>query len=159
MTGVTEFFATYKDLLITGSWVIAATGWLISNRQANNRERRKETRSEVESIAKATVEIVALSRKYYEGKATDPEDTGRGVAISFEMCRLLRRVQKLGDRWAKIAPAIAFSGEFYEAVTGRDFQSKGRKPVAADSEEIQRIEELAYALIEIIESGFDETFN
>jgi hypothetical protein len=38
---------TAKDLLIAGGWFFTIIGWLVSNAQANSRERRKEVRAEI----------------------------------------------------------------------------------------------------------------
>ena len=95
MNGIIAIFATYKDLLVAISWILVLIGWLVSNRQGNNRERRKEARSEVEHISKAAADIVVRCRKYYCSNPSDPEDTSRSAEIAFEMHRLLQRVQRL----------------------------------------------------------------
>lgn len=158
VNGIVSFFVVYKDPLVAVSWAIAGIGWLVSNRQGNNREKRKEARSEVENISKRAEDIVARCRKYYGAAATDPEDTGRSSEIAFEMQRLLSRVQRLRVGKPAFSAAVYASGEFFDLVTGGEFQSKARARFGADSELICEIEAGAFDLIDKLETGFGATF-
>lgn len=152
--GVAKFFSDYKDALITVSWMVAAFGWVISNAQANRREKRKETRSEVDAICKAAAEVVLKCRIYFAELPTHDEDDARGSEIAFEVHRILRRTERLHSRVASFFEATSAGEIFFDAVTGLPFQSKTRQAVGPGSEKLRTIESSVHGLIDALEEGF-----
>lgn len=69
MTGA-DFFKDYASPI---AWCVAALGWWVSNLQANNRERRKEVRSEIEDIDGVLTSLNEAVSIYYKFKAAPIE--------------------------------------------------------------------------------------
>lgn len=158
MDAFAAFFTKYKDALITVGWLFAALGWVITNRQANQREKRKETRSEVDAICKAAAEIIQKSRKYYANSPADSEEEARVAEISFEVKRILRRTQTLHNRTKKFGEAILASAELFDVVTGEPFASKGRGVHKPGSPLLTKIEGVVSNQIDKLEEGFTKAF-
>jgi hypothetical protein len=155
---VVAFFAKYKDVLITVGWLLAALGWTISNRQANNREMRKETRSEVDAICKAAAEVIGKCRSYYAAGPSADDDDAKAAEIAFEVKRILIRTERLNRRLAKFKPAVLAGGEFFDAVTQEPFQSKNRPKIGPGSRELEAVETGVHNLIDKLEEGFTSKF-
>ncbi|TSD59065.1 hypothetical protein FFI97_001665 [Variovorax sp. KBS0712] len=153
-----EFFSEYKDALITVGWLLAAAGWVISNFQANKREKRKETRSEVDAICKAAAEVVANCRVYYSALPSNDEDDTRAAEIAFEVHRIVKRTERLRGRVSSFEEAVVAVGSFYEAVTAEPFQSKSRETHGPGSPVLLGIEESVHSLIDQLEEGFTLAF-
>jgi len=159
MEKILWFFSTYKDVLITVGWLIAAVGWLVSNHQGNQREKRKETRSEVDAICKAAAELITKCRTYYASDPSDNEDDIRVAEIAFEVKRILIRTERLNRRVGKFKKAVYACGDFFDQVTQEPFASKGRPKLHVGSKIIQDIEASVHNLIDNLEEGFTEAFS
>ena len=158
MDALAGFFTKYKDALITVGWLLAALGWVVSNFQANQREKRKETRSEVDAICKAATEIIHKCRKYYGSQPTDPEEQARTAEISFDVKRILRRIQTLNTRTPKFQSAIVAGAEFFDVVTGEPFASKNRIIQTPGAPLLNQIEAVVSNLIDKVEEGFTRAY-
>lgn len=158
MDALAAFFTKYKDGLITVGWLLAALGWVITNRQANQREKRKETRSEVDAICKAAAEVFQKAKKYYASDPADSEEEARVAEISFEVKRILRRTQTLHTRTKKFEGAILASAEFFDVVTGEPFASKSREIHKPGAPLLTKIEGAVSNLIDKLEEGFTKAF-
>jgi len=161
LLAVGNFFVVYKDLLITVTWVLAAISWVVTNKQANRRELRKETRSEIDAISKAAAEVISKCRKYYSLPPSDPEDDVRSAEISFEVKRVLIRTERLSRRVGKnsaFVKAKTACGDFFDAVTQDPFQSKNRGVLAPGSTELRLVEAGVHRLIDALEEGFTVAF-
>ncbi len=154
-----SFFTDYKDALITVSWVLAAVGWVITNRQSNTREKRKETRTEVDAICKAAAELLATCRKYYASGPDDAEDDARAAQIAFEVKRILVRTERLNRRVPKFKKAKEACGQFFDDVTQEPFQSKKRAKHGPGSALVRDIEDAVHSLIDQLEEGFSSAYS
>lgn len=159
MGDISGFFTKYKDALVTVGWLIVAVGWLINNLQANNREKRKESRAEIEAICKAASEVIAKSRKYYSFLPSDEEDDVRTAEISFEVKRILIRTERLNRRVPHFTKAVFACGEFFDCVTSNPFASKNREKHGPGSQTLQGIETSVHNLIDQLEEGFSSAFS
>lgn len=148
---------TAKDLLIAGGWFFTIVGWLVSNAQANNREKRKETRVEVDACIKLLAELVIKSRAYYGAAASDPLSKSRASEIRFELQRLITRVERLEGKHARFDVTGA-CGELMDAISGDPFESADRELFAADSDLLLKIESDTHVLINQLEDGFVKAF-
>lgn len=148
---------TVKDLLIAGGWFFTIVGWLVSNAQANSRERRKEARAEIDACIKLLAELVTKSRLYYSKGADDPATKSTAAEIRFELQRLIARVERLEAKHAKFDVTGA-CGELMDAISGGTFESAEREMLAADSDLLQKVESDAHVLIDQLEEGFFRTF-
>ncbi|MBK6998726.1 MAG: hypothetical protein IPH35_01690 [Rhodoferax sp.] len=148
---------TAKDLLIAGGWFFTIIGWLVSNGQANNREKRKETRAEIDTCIKLLAELVIKSRTYFGTPATDSSEKSRASEIRFELHRLITRIERLERKYAQF-DVIGACGELMDAVSGDPFESATREILLADSDLMLKIESDTHALINQLEDGFVKTF-
>lgn len=148
---------TVKDLLIGGGWFFTIVGWLVSNAQANSREKRKEARAEVDACIKLLSELVIKSRSYYSTSATDLKAKSTAAEIRFELQRLIARVERLEAKYVKFDVTGA-CGELMDAISGDPFESAQREELAADSDLLLKVESDAHVLIEQLEEGFLRTF-
>ena len=151
------FGLTVKDLLIAGGWLFTIFGWLVSNAQANRREKRKEARAEVDACIKLLAELVTKSRDYYGEAAANPQSKSRGSEIRFELQRLIARVERLERKHAQFDVTGA-CGELMDSISGDPFESADRQALAADADLLLRIESAAHVLIEQLEDGFIKAF-
>ena len=159
MGDVAGFFTKYKDALVTVGWSVVALGWLITNWQANKREKRKESRAEVEAICKAASEVILKSRKYYSCLPSDDEDDVRAAEIAFEVKRILIRTERLNRRAPHFTSAVFACGEFFDCVTEQPFASKNREKHGPGSQTLQKIEMSVHNLIDKLEEGFSAAFS
>lgn len=148
---------TAKDLLIAGGWFFTIVGWLVSNAQANSREKRKEARAEIDACIKLLAELVLKSRSYFGAPVTDPLAKSRAAEIRFELQRLITRVERLEGKHAEFDVTGA-CGELMDAVSGDPFESAGREALAADSDLLLKIESDTHLLIDQLEDGFVKAF-
>jgi len=159
MECILSFFTKYRDALITITWVVAALGWIVTNRQSNTREKRKETRAEVDVICKAAAEILVACRAYYaDGPGSENDDT-RSAQIAFDVKRVLSRTQRLSRKVKAFESAVPAGDEFFEAVTQEPFQSKSREKFGPRSEVLTRVEGSVHNLIDKLEEGFTKAFS
>lgn len=158
MECILSFFTKYKDALITVTWVVAALGWIVTNRQSNTREKRKETRAEVDVICKAAAEILVACRAYYGDDPASETDDTRSAQIAFDVKRVLSRTQRLSRKLKQFEVALPASDEFFEAVTQEPFQSKSRPQYGPRSDVLTRVEGAVHNLIDKLEEGFTKAF-
>jgi hypothetical protein len=158
MDFIAAFFTKFKDALITVGWLVAAIGWMVTNNQANKREKRKETRSEVDAICKAAIEVISKCRKYYSNLPSDQDDNTRIAEISFEIKRILRRIQTLHKRTPKFSDAIVAGAEFFDVITSDPFASKSRSLHLPGDPLLIRIETELSNLIDKLEDGFTKAY-
>jgi hypothetical protein len=148
---------TAKDLLIAGGWFFTIVGWLVSNAQANSREKRKEVRTEIDACIKLLAELVVKSRSYYGAPVIDSLSKSRAAEIRFELQRLITRVERLGGKHAEFDVTGA-CGELMDSISGDPFESADREALAADSDLLLKIESDTHVLIDQLEDGFVKAF-
>ena len=152
------FFTMYKDALITVSWVLAAAGWVVNNNQSNQREKRKETKAEIDGICKAAADVLGLCRKYYEGGPQHAEDDSRAAEIAFQVKRVLIRTERLSSRISEFSAARPACEDFFEAVTREPFQSKARLVHGPQSPVLKEVESGVHVLIDTLEDCYTTAF-
>lgn len=148
---------TAKDMLIAGGWFFTIVGWLVSNAQANSREKRKEARSEIDVCIKLLTELVVKSRIYFGAVVSDPLSKSRASEIRFELQRLITLVERLEGKHAQFDVTGA-CGELMDAISGDPFESADRGMFAADSDLLLKIESDTHFLINQLEDGFAKAF-
>ena len=148
---------TAKDLLIAGGWFFTIVGWLVSNAQANSREKRKEVRAEIDACIKLLAELVLKTRSYFGVPATDPLSKSKAAEIRFELQRLITRVERLEGKDAQF-DVTGTCGELMDAISGVPFESADREVLAADSDLLLKIESDTHVLINQLEDGFVKAF-
>ena len=148
---------TAKDLLIAGGWFFTVVGWLVSNAQANSREKRKEARTEIDACIKLLAELVLKSRTYFGAAASDALSKSRAAEIRFELQRLIARVERLEGKHAQFDVTGA-CGELMDAISNDPFESADREALTADSDLMLKIESDTHLLIDQLEDGFVKAF-
>ena len=146
-----------KDLLIAGGWFFTIIGWIVSSSQADNREKRKEVRSEVDACSKLATELLTKARRYFASASSDLTSKGVAAEIRFELQRLLTRVERLESNYAAFE-VVGACGELMDSITGDPFESSSRQEVAADSDLLLKIESDILFLIDHMEAGFAKEF-
>ena len=141
---------TAQDLLISGGWFLTIIGWLVSNSQANSRERRKEVRAEIDACIKLQSDLVLLSRTYFGSPESDQLSKSRAAEIRFEMQRLITRVERLEKKYPQF--------DVTDAISGDPFESINRQALPADSDFLLKIESDTHVLIDQLENGFINVF-
>ncbi|PUE06863.1 hypothetical protein B9Z51_13105 [Limnohabitans sp. T6-5] len=148
---------TAKDLLIAGGWFFTIIGWLVSNAQANSRERRKEVRAEIDACIKLQADLVLKSRTYFGSPESDQLSKPRAAEIRFELQRLITRVERLEGKYPQFDVTGA-CGELMDAISGDPFESVDREALPADSDLLLKIESDTHVLIDQLEDGFVHAF-
>lgn len=155
---VAGFFTEYKDALVTLSWVGGGISLVWTNQKANLREKRKETRTEVDGICKVAADVLAKCRKYYLDGPSAAEDTSRAAEIAFEVKRILIRTERLSRRNSSFLPAKKAAGEYFDSVTDTPFSSKDRGVFGPDSAVMQIVDAATHNLIDKLEECYSDEF-
>lgn len=158
-----SFFALYKDYLVVVAWFLVVFGWFLNNYQSNLREKRKETKSEIDAICKSASELARFCHGYYLKPIDDEKDILDSSKIAFEVYRIVSRVERLNRRVKRcdgppFAEAAKCCSYFFEAITSDPFKSNSRKALLPDSEFILNIEEATHRLMDSLEEGFTVAF-
>jgi hypothetical protein len=144
--------------LIGVAWVLAAAGWGVSSLQANAREARKETRSEVDACCKIGADLLEKSRRFFAKEGSDPACIAEAADIKFGLRRLLTRMDRLRKQRRPFGHIMGVASDLFEVVSGADFESVKRPSYAANSSRLNEIEEATHRLIDTLESAFASEF-
>jgi hypothetical protein len=137
---------------------LTAAGWVVSSLQANGRESRKETRSEVDACCKLAADLLEKSRRYFARAGSDQACIAEGADISFALRRLLTRMDRLRKQRAPFRHIMGSASVMFDAISGGDFESAGRPPYQANSDRLRAIEEATNRLIDTLEAAFAREF-
>jgi len=117
-------------------------GWYVANKQANERELRKEVRSEVDGVVELVGDILSALKDYLALDGDDEKSLGLQLEITHLFNRLDTLVDVLDCRQARgvddFAPVklldleevVLLQTRFYDACTGGDFGEVDRKCLA-----------------------------
>jgi hypothetical protein len=135
-------------------WLFITLGWLLSNRQANEREARKEYRAAVNSLESCIGRLLDAYRSYLTEIAATKNEQAR-LQVHSELGRLRRLVESLSrDAGHSLSENFA---QMFEAITGGAFESRTRKPESAAEDYARAVAE-AENLLECAESWFRKTY-
>ncbi len=148
---------TFKDVLIAVGWLVTIVGWGVSNRAANNREKRKESRAEVDACTKQLGELILKVRDYFTKPANDSQAKLASTTILFELRRLVGRLEILEAKYPQFEVVNA-CGELFDSVTGDPFDSTERVELLPSSDHMLKIESDVLFLIGQLEMGFYSKF-
>jgi hypothetical protein len=151
------FGLSAKELLLAGTWLVTMIGWIVTNRQANNRENRKDARAELEACCKMAAELLNKCRTYYAQEPIHQQEKCLAAEIGFELKRLIIRAERLESRYGSF-DVIGACVELVDSVSGGDFESKTRKVRMPDSRKIRKIESDIHFLMNQLEDGFFNQF-
>ena len=106
------------------TWLVSIWGWIVTSRDANARESRKEYRSALDGLEADIDRLLAAYLTYLTEDAAIENEQAR-IRIHSELNRLLRHVESIEvDVGSEV---MEHFGELYEAITSGDFESKARK--------------------------------
>ncbi|MBX9348760.1 hypothetical protein K5M36_16860 [Chromobacterium vaccinii] len=71
------------------AWLIPLTGWFVANRQANQRERRKEVRDEISEIGKKIDEVLICQKKILD---LDSSDSDKSKIVILENAAIFMQI-------------------------------------------------------------------
>lgn len=146
-----------SDWFLTIGWGLTAVGWFVMSQQANSRELRKEKRVEVDACCKLVADLLEKARSFYLKEGSDPEAISGSADIRFSMHRLLKRVERL-QRQQRAFRIGNSAGQLFESMTGGDFDSPTRSALVLGDERLATIEADCHAVMDALESGFEEAF-
>jgi uncharacterized membrane protein YccC len=144
-------------------WVVVAAlvGWLfstlalvVSNRQSNDREARKEYRAAVGSLESCVGRLLDAYRTYLTEPGAVKNEQAR-LQVHSEINRLRRLVESFSRAGgASLSDPFA---QLFEVLTGGAFESRTRKPDTAAEDYASAVAE-AENLLECAESWFRTTY-
>lgn len=150
--------ATHRsDWFLSIGWGLTAIGWFVMSQQANLRELRKEKRVEVDACCKLVADLLEKARAFYLKPGMDPEAASSAADIRFSMQRLLKRVERLQRQQREFRIGDS-AGQLFESMTGGDFDSPARVALVLGDERLAAIEADCHAVMDVLESGFEEAF-
>lgn len=156
-------------------WILVVAGWWIANRQANDRERRKELRALLDLVISVANDIEALAIDYHT--AVSRPDVSKEMNLLRRFARLTALLQTADRRglhdysisfwhriglsefaWREPGPTAkanrALLNDYKRAVTLENFESQAFERQAADSEILKRVAAARDALIDNVETSF-----
>jgi hypothetical protein len=154
-----------KDFGPPVAWIVAIAGLIYNNRMANDREKRKEFRSEIDAIEKVTKDVVSKLTSYY--KLFERDDSARTLEIEIKV--LFREIDLKWDRLSRrqsggalgllVDPCNVRLEELYDHSTGKFFETTDRIPADQRNEFIQEIHVRALLYMEALHSLFLKKFD
>ncbi|MFB9242346.1 hypothetical protein IV454_16460 [Massilia antarctica] len=152
--------AFIKDFGPAFAWIIAAVGWALTNRQANNREKRKEFRSEIDAIEETVQAVAKKTASYLRMRTRDKSALllELEIVVLFQSidirCERLARRQTNGELGLYIDKVDTIKEDLYDFATGRYFETPKRIPQDELSARVQGIHTRAFLLVEALHSLF-----
>lgn len=136
------------------TWLIVVAGWFVVNRHQNIRERRKETRAQLDQVNALIKNLEDLSIKYHTNPAHD-EDLARNIK------RLLALIRKFTYR-TSILEAIELNKiiiNLRKSVTYKNFDNGDHHiQVAEDGDIVDNICNSCDEYIDTLERAFVKKF-
>lgn len=105
-------------------WVITIAGFFITNKQANNRQTRQETRSKIDLLSKSLEDLLDASKTYYLDDQASQTRQRVDIHDAINICD--GHIEYLSS----IKNGIKLQQEFYllyDKITGGNFESKTHK--------------------------------
>ncbi len=160
---------TVRDFLVAyGSpvaWIIAALGWWVANKSANLREERKEIRAEIEDACSVVSSILDAFGNYRQTGAGTVEaiHIELEIKIAFQelnlrLDRLRRRRNALSESRLDLHNLDDLSIQFFDAVTGGDFEASDRSSSVGDKQLVARVVTKGLALNDALHRAFLRAF-
>ncbi|MBD8654729.1 hypothetical protein IFT68_03695 [Oxalobacteraceae sp. CFBP 13730] len=154
-----------KDYGPTVAWGIAIFGWAITNRQANNREKRKEFRAEIASIEDVLQTLIEKLESYFRMKLRDDEarKIELEVVMAFHSLDLmherLEKRQADGELGLYTDVIRRYREELYDLATGSYFETEERIPSDQVHPRLQSLNAKVHLLVEALHSLFLAKFD
>jgi hypothetical protein len=121
------------------TWLLLICGWYALHVTAAIRARRQEELARVEDIAKRIEAIRDRSIAYYTGSPDAPERSVNQALLKYELQSLASWIQLLRARKPQCYDLDSEKIALRKAVTGGDFESTQRAPVAPDDPVVQAL--------------------
>lgn len=157
-----NFLKNYGALI---AWVFVVAGWLISNRQANNREKRKEYRAEIDAIEKQVRVVLDSLGKYFLLKNGSPESQNLELQIKVLFRDIDLRRERLEKRKnsTSVTKFINDSNNafesFFDLATGHYFESSETIDPKLVDQHIHELNIFALVAVESLHSLFLKKFD
>lgn len=141
-------------------WVLVVWGWLLSNKHANHRELRKETRSELDRLISSIRELAGYNRAYGTAEMGSTDEASAALAIKVGFNRVSASLERLSARLDDPVGAVDKRfAKVYENVTGGDFESSSRQVRTANDPSFIATSAIAEKLIDAIEKAYWRRFS
>lgn len=134
--------------------LVVLIGWIVTNRQNNKRETRKEGRSACDAAKKCALEISHIGKQYL---CTREEELTFKIKSELDLLEIeLSRIPffGIGENSSLMKKFIDFS----EALTGLDFEQKDAPPLKPTDTRVQSIIRTRNLLLHEVERQFKLQF-
>jgi len=136
-------------------WLISAFGWIVVNRQNNEREKRKELRSRVDAVKKSIDELEVKAVDYHTVSAS-PEKSAAIKRLLSRVSLELQMLERLGiPTTSRTMRVIALRN----SITLSNFDSETYAMVQSGDPLISAIGEAASNLTLGLEAGYSERYH
>jgi hypothetical protein len=134
-----------------GGWVAIVIGWKVSWGHHLKREERKDFRDAIDRLVDQVEETERQSIDFLTAES-DSKDEKIALQIRNNISRLSRSLSRLKThrRLDCTSQVILFR----QAITGGDLDSRGRKPLMGDSEQLKGIGAASHNLIDQMEMEY-----
>jgi hypothetical protein len=134
------------------TWTLVICGWLVVNRQHNERETRKEIRSRLDSLDKYLRGVEETAIEFHTA-GYDVEKARRIVAETNQLWGIANRLNLVhGDRLRLLITRVR------QAMTLHNFDESDYQALAMDAEQIAEIGEAVEKLLDALESAYGKRY-
>lgn len=137
------------------TWGLVILGWVIVNRQNNNRETRKEIRAALFDLYKLLDEIEDEAVKYHTSETPDGI-LGRRIKRNLSQLSLRIKLASRGLLKCKTAVLVA---AFRRSITWENFETSNFKQKAPEDRFFEVILDAKRSLISVLDSAFNNRFH
>ena len=147
------------------AWILAALGWIISGRQADRREKRKEFRAELDAMENLVKDILSRALSYFRDGECEPSAKTDEMDIRALLHELDLKWQRIKKRQTggTLGLYVDACGEklevFYDLVTSAYVQADDRISVDAVNVHTRDIYVQAHLFVEALHSLFLKKFD
>lgn len=135
------------------TWILVIVGWVVVNRQHNQRETRKELRAQLDKVRDTVFKIEGLSETYHTDESPSGSDAKQIKILIQRVGAAIDRLMLLESREAQ-KRIIALR----QAITLHNFDTRVHKAQGQSSEIIANINSSVDALLNDLESKFQTRF-
>jgi len=136
-------------------WVVSALGWIVVNRQSNDRETRKELRGRADAVKKLIDELETQAIDYHTVGATP----AKSASIKKLLTRIGRELEMLDRLGVNATNRIGRMLVLRNAITFQNFDSESYQVMPPGDKLLSDIGEAADDLRLGVEGGYSERYH
>jgi hypothetical protein len=147
-----------RALAPIGTWGILVLGWIVGNRYANQREKRKEIRLQLDGYWERIDDLECLAIKYHTTELTDNELKTLSRKIVSAISRNYTMINRLHLDPADEEQAIILHVDLKKAITLNNFDSADHAILPVDNELLEEISNACTEITNFLEYSFIEKY-